>query len=184
MHPSRSRRLRLIARRRDPGFSVVPVSIDSDAAAAQRFIDRLGLRGCWSLSLTTGRDAGGTRPSLVRLFRDLEPIIPVRRSCCDMVGKQGESTMLKKLTFVALAGVAILSAAPAVAQYYDRYDRPPPGYGYDRPRYDYDRPYGGGGRRFGDTCVTSRGSCGASAPRGSRCRCFIEGFGPKRGNVF
>lgn len=98
--------------------------------------------------------------------------------------------MLNKLALVALAGVAILSAAPAIAQYYDPYDRSP-GYGYERPRggYDrpyggYDRPYGGGGRRFGDTCVTSRGSCGASAPRGSRCRCFIEGFGPKRGNVF
>ena len=97
--------------------------------------------------------------------------------------------MLKNLALVALAGVAILSAAPAVAQYYDRYDRPPgygyerPGYGYDRPRYGYDRPYGGG-RRFGDTCVTSRGSCEVSAPRGSPCRCFIEGFGPKRGNVF
>jgi hypothetical protein len=91
--------------------------------------------------------------------------------------------MLKKLALAALAGVAILSAAPADAQYYDPYDRPP-GYGYERPRYGYDRPYGGR-QRFGDTCVTSRGSCEVNpVPLGSRCRCFIEGFGPKRGNVF
>lgn len=92
--------------------------------------------------------------------------------------------MLKKLALAALAGVAILSATPADAQYYDPYHRPP-GYGYERPRYGYDRPYGGGRGRFGDTCVTSRGSCEVNpVPLGSRCRCFIEGFGPKRGNVF
>lgn len=90
--------------------------------------------------------------------------------------------MLKQLAFAALAGVAILSAVPADAQYY--YDRPP-GYGYERPRYGYDRPHGSSRRRFGDTCVTSRGSCEVNpVALGSRCRCFIEGFGPKRGNVF
>lgn len=61
MHPSRSRRLRLIARRRDPGFSVVPVSIDSDAAAAQRFIDRLGLRGFASFIDREGLVASGPK---------------------------------------------------------------------------------------------------------------------------
>ena len=105
--------------------------------------------------------------------------------------------MLRKLALVALAGVAILSAASADAQFYEPNDRPPPGYGYDRPRYGddrprygydrprygYDRPYGG--RRLGDTCVTSRGSCETNpAPRNAPCRCFIEGFGPKRGNIY
>ena len=37
--------LHRLQQRRDLGFAVVPVSIDSDAARAQRFIDRLGLRG-------------------------------------------------------------------------------------------------------------------------------------------
>lgn len=97
--------------------------------------------------------------------------------------------ILRKLALVALTGGAILAAASADAQYYDPYDRRPaydydrpPPYGYDRPRYGYDRPYGR--RRFGDTCVTSRGTCEAGpAPRNSPCRCYIEGFGPKRGNI-
>lgn len=101
--------------------------------------------------------------------------------------------MLRKLAFATLAGAALLSAASASAQYYDRdpyyrpappygYDRPPPPYGYDRPRRYDDRPYRG--RRFGDMCVTSRGDCQTRpVPVGSGCRCYIEGFGEKRGII-
>lgn len=97
----------------------------------------------------------------------------------------------RKLVLAAFAGAAILATAAANAQYYDPYGRPPPGYGYDRPPpYGYDRPrYGydgryGGRRRYGDTCVTARGSCEASpAPQNSPCRCYFEGFGAKRGNI-
>jgi hypothetical protein len=98
--------------------------------------------------------------------------------------------MVRTLAFVALVGAAISSATGANAQYYDPYyrpaprydyDRPPPPYGYDRPRYGYERPYR---RRFGDVCLTSRGSCAADpAPRNSPCRCYIEGFGMKRGAI-
>lgn len=97
--------------------------------------------------------------------------------------------MFGKLALAALIGAATLTATAASAQYYDPYgrsprydyDRPPPD--YDRPRYGYDRPYAR--QRFGDTCVTSRGSCEAGpAPRNSPCRCYIEGFGPKRGNIY
>ena len=102
--------------------------------------------------------------------------------------------MIRTLALAVLAGAAMLSATGANAQYYDPYYRPaprydydrPPPYGYDRPRYrddgyGYDRPYR---RRFGDVCLTSRGSCAADpAPRNSPCRCFIEGFGMKRGAI-
>jgi hypothetical protein len=95
---------------------------------------------------------------------------------------------LRPLALAALAGAAILSAATANAQYYEPYGRPPPGYGYDRPPppYGYERPrYGyGGGRRIGDMCVTSRGSCETRpSPRGAPCRCYFDGFGEKRGNI-
>lgn len=98
--------------------------------------------------------------------------------------------MIRTLALAALVGVALSSATGASAQYYDPYyrpaprydyDRPPPPYGYDRPRYGYDRPYR---RRFGDVCLTSRGSCAAEpAPRNSPCSCYIEGFGMKRGAI-
>lgn len=88
--------------------------------------------------------------------------------------------------------VAGLLAGTASAQFYE-----PPSYGYRGPsRYDYDRgpPHGYDdryerrshrfSRRFGDTCVTSRGACETNpAPRGSACRCYIEEFGPKPGNI-
>lgn len=96
----------------------------------------------------------------------------------------------RTLAIAALLGAATLSTTGANAQYYDPYyrpaprydyDRPPPPYGYDRPRYGYDRPYR---RRFGDVCLTSRGSCAAEpAPRNSSCSCYIEGFGMKRGAI-
>lgn len=98
--------------------------------------------------------------------------------------------MFRTLTIAALLGAALSSATSASAQYYDPYDRPapryydddgPPPYGYGRPRYGYDRPYR---QRFGDVCVTSRGSCAAApAPANSPCRCYIEGFGMKRGAI-
>jgi hypothetical protein len=102
--------------------------------------------------------------------------------------------MTRTLALAALVGVAISSATGASAQYYDPYyrpaprydydydyDRPPPRYDYDRPRYGYERPYR---RRFGDVCLTSRGSCAAEpAPRNSSCSCYIEGFGMKRGAI-
>ncbi|HEV7329218.1 MAG TPA: hypothetical protein VGN91_29500 [Bosea sp. (in: a-proteobacteria)] len=105
--------------------------------------------------------------------------------------------MLKTLAIAALIGAAFSSTTSANAQYYDPYyrpaprydyDRPPPPYGYDRPRYrddgpryGYDRPQR---RRFGDVCLTSRGSCAAEpAPRNSPCGCYIEGFGMKRGAI-
>ncbi|MGX1787574.1 hypothetical protein ACWIGM_12570 [Bosea sp. NPDC055332] len=106
--------------------------------------------------------------------------------------------MLRTLALAALVGAAISSATSANAQYYDPYYRPAPRYDYDRPpppRYDDDRPrYRDDGprygydrpsrRRFGDVCLTSRGSCAAEpAPRNSSCGCYIEGFGMKRGAI-
>jgi hypothetical protein len=106
--------------------------------------------------------------------------------------------MIRTLALAALAGAAMLSATGANAQYYDPYYRPAPRYDYDRPpppRYDYDRPrYRDDGprygydrpyrRRFGEVCLTSRGSCAAEpAPRNSSCSCYIEGFGMKRGAI-
>jgi hypothetical protein len=112
--------------------------------------------------------------------------------------------MLKRLSLVALASVTLLGSLPAGAQYYDPYRGPPrgeyyergprggfdddrrPRRGYDderrRPRYDDERSYRPQ-RSRGGICVTSRGNCQTSLPRGSNCRCDIPGFGPKRGGV-
>lgn len=111
--------------------------------------------------------------------------------------------MLKRLTLAIVAAATVLPALSAGAQYYDPYRRPapppygydrpppppygydrppPPPYGYDRPRYD-ERP-GYRARRFGEMCVTSRGGCRTRpSPINSSCRCYIEGFGEKRGAV-
>jgi hypothetical protein len=102
--------------------------------------------------------------------------------------------LLRKLTLAVVAAAAVLPAFSAGAQYYDPYRGPPPygydrpgyddrpRYDYDRPRYDYDRPYRA--RRFGDMCVTSRGDCPTRpSPIASPCRCYIDGFGEKRGAV-
>jgi len=107
---------------------------------------------------------------------------------------------IRQLT-VAILAAAVIPATMAHAQYFDPYDRPAPRYyGYDRPppppppRYDYDRPrYYDGPRygydrpyrqRFGNVCVTSRGSCASEpAPRLSPCGCYVEGFGMKRGAI-
>lgn len=95
--------------------------------------------------------------------------------------------LLRKLTLAIVAAAAVLPAFTADAQYYDPYRRPPPPpYGYDRPPpppppYGYDRPRP---RRFGDMCVTSRGECETRpSPINAPCRCYIEGFGEKRGAV-
>ncbi|WNJ88745.1 hypothetical protein [Bosea sp. 685] len=104
--------------------------------------------------------------------------------------------MSRIFALVALAGLAALSGTAAQAQYYDPYGRPPPPrYDYDRPppprdweyerrrpRYEDDRGYRP--RRFGEMCVTSRGSCETRpAPVGAGCGCYIDGFGSKRGII-
>ena len=99
--------------------------------------------------------------------------------------------LLRKLILTSAVVSALIPAAAAHAQYYAPYDRPPPPrYGYDRgwdydrppPRYGYDRPYRQ--PRYGDMCITSRGSCEAPpSPRGAPCRCYFDGFGPKRGAI-
>lgn len=112
--------------------------------------------------------------------------------------------LFRKLTLAVVAAAVVLPALTAGAQYYDPYRRPPPpvyddeddrplpprswdrppSYGYDRPRYGYEgtpiyRP-----RRFGDMCVTSRGECPTRpSPINAPCRCYIDGFGEKRGAV-
>ena len=101
--------------------------------------------------------------------------------------------LFKKLALTAIAGGCLLAAAaPASAQYYEPYGRPPPPYGYERrpppPDGYYRRPGPPEGyqreRRFGQVCVTSRGTCGTRpGPIGISCRCDIPGFGPKRGSI-
>lgn len=99
------------------------------------------------------------------------------------------------IRILAAGLVALAAVQPAAAQFYpDRFyeDRRPPRY-YDdrRPPRDYrdDRPYRGEFRerraRLGGICITSRGNCRLDrpAPFDGPCRCFIPGFGPKRGNV-
>jgi hypothetical protein len=100
----------------------------------------------------------------------------------------------------ALAALAL--AAPASAQYYGSpyerwqpgpryYEYERPGYGYrpyyERRVYRYERPRYETRRvvRYGNVCVTSRGSCEypQSYQIGTRCSCDIPGFGPKRGNI-
>lgn len=87
-------------------------------------------------------------------------------------------------TLALLAGSTLL-AGEAAAQYY-----PPPPYGGGYYRPPPPPPYYGGGyygrpARLGQSCVTSRGSCYAyPSPIGSPCRCYIPGFGKKRGAVY
>jgi hypothetical protein len=96
---------------------------------------------------------------------------------------------IQKLAAAAVAGFTLFSSiTPAMAQYYP-YPQPP-----QRPYYGgpgYDPRYGGqeyySPRRrvvLGEICETSRGACQIRpSPEGSRCRCNIPGFGPKRGAV-
>ncbi|MFO1149482.1 MAG: hypothetical protein U1E62_13990 [Alsobacter sp.] len=110
---------------------------------------------------------------------------------------------MKRSILLSLAALACLGAAPASAQYYDPYYRPPPpppgygygyrppppGYGYGRPPgYGYGYGYGrppGYGRPGSNVCITSRGNCstGRPLPANAPCQCFIPGFGTKRGAV-
>lgn len=64
---------------------------------------------------------------------------------------------------------------PPPPPYWDHHRPPPP-----PPPY-WDRPP----RRWGEACYTTRGTCELeeAAPRDAPCRCFIPGFGPKRGRV-
>jgi hypothetical protein len=109
-------------------------------------------------------------------------------------------------TVFAAAALAFLIGSPALAQVYYREGPPvyrerpyrgaPPDY-YDRRGYDedeyrgprrgygYGEPYRGRRARIGGICVTSRGNCEAPgrAPVNTPCRCFIPGFGEKRGAI-
>ncbi|MGO4739859.1 TlpA disulfide reductase family protein [Bosea sp. 2KB_26] len=61
--------LHRLQQRRDLGFAVVPVSIDRDAAAAQRLIDRLGLGGFASFIDRDGRVASGPKSQMQTPFQ-------------------------------------------------------------------------------------------------------------------
>jgi len=96
--------------------------------------------------------------------------------------------MNRKSLLTIVAGALLLSCLPASAQYYDPYRRPPPPPGWDRRPPP--PPYGGGYYRqpryvnYGNTCYTSRGACGTRPTVvGTICKCFLDGFGVKRGTV-
>ena len=102
----------------------------------------------------------------------------------------------KRIALAALTLFALAGAAPASAQFlppvfpgpygYDQQDEYQPRYRREyrreyRPRYE--QPYYQPRREAGYTCATRRGSCEISdgQPVGSICKCYIEGFGRKRG---
>jgi len=103
--------------------------------------------------------------------------------------------------FVAVMALATVASAPVSAQYYggppedgwyeDEEDFAPPRRSYRRYSPRYGDPYGDAPPRYqrraraGSVCVTSRGNCPAPGvmPLNAPCRCFIPGFGPKRGAV-
>ena len=114
----------------------------------------------------------------------------------------------RKLAQVAVAAAALLASVPAFAQFYplplpfggyqqqpDYYrpppppPPPPPPYYDNQPSYDYrrgyERPRYRQQRAYGAICYTKRGSCdlNQSLPVGSYCRCYIQGFGSKQGEV-
>lgn len=108
---------------------------------------------------------------------------------------------MRKFILALAGGACVLAAQPAAAQYYyDPYGRPAPRYyqpepdfwddGYRAPpRYRRPPPPGYGHypqqrQRVGQVCITSRGACQTHPmPVGAGCRCYIDGFGPKRGNI-
>ena len=107
-------------------------------------------------------------------------------------------TNFRRAVLAALALTALAGASPASAQYYPRDPEPEyqGGPGYDpndytpdwrprryRPRYE--DPYYQPRSQVGYTCWTRRGSCDLSDGRavGTICKCYISGFGPKRGYV-
>lgn len=71
----------------------------------------------------------------------------------------------------------------------DRGDRRRRGRDYDDDdddgRFSRRRRFGDDDRRGSSICITARGNCraGFSAPRNTPCRCFIPGFGEKRGAI-
>lgn len=107
--------------------------------------------------------------------------------------------VLKRLTFAALALVALAGSSPASAQYFPPdispgYEDPQDGYQrrhrhhyeprYQEPRYvQPEEPYYQPRARVGYTCWTRRGTCelGDGQALNSICKCYIPGFGPKRG---
>jgi hypothetical protein len=105
--------------------------------------------------------------------------------------------MLRQMILPAILSASLLAGSLAAqAQYYDPYrsppsyeddddDRPPPRYDRPGPRWGYERRERERYRSsVSNTCETSRGSCDVrSSPIGSSCRCYIDGFGPKRGIV-
>ena len=86
--------------------------------------------------------------------------------------------MKTRIALAVLAVALVQGAVPAAAQYYrgEGYDRPPSPYWDERPRR---------APRFGQICVTGRGSCMSeeSAPFGAPCACTVPGFGVKRGQI-
>jgi hypothetical protein len=105
---------------------------------------------------------------------------------------------MRRQVWAALALVSVCGS-PALAQYYEgpwggyeeedeaprSYRRGPSPF-YDPedggPRGFYDRRRRGA--RLGTVCTTSRGDCRVDpGPISARCRCFIPGFGPKRGAI-
>ena len=107
--------------------------------------------------------------------------------------------LLKRAAFAGLALLTLVGAGPASAQFFPP-DGPPgypgfpggPGYdpdGYPRPhrryRPRYEDPYDQPRAPIGYTCSTRRGSCDLNdgRPISTVCKCFIPGFGPKRGYV-
>ena len=110
--------------------------------------------------------------------------------------------LFRSLAKAALASALLLAAVPASAQFFPF----PPGGGYypqqqpyyqpqyqpqyqpdDQPDYyPQQRPrYRQRQVQYGNACYTSRGTCylNQTAPVSSICRCFIPGFGKKRGAV-
>ena len=104
-------------------------------------------------------------------------------------------TTTTRISLAALALFALAGAAPASAQFlppgfptpygYDQQDEYQPRYRREyrreyRPRYEQ-RDYQQSGD-YGYTCATSRGSCDIGGQQvGTICRCYIPGFGRKRG---
>ncbi len=98
------------------------------------------------------------------------------------------------LAIVTLVFSALVTMTSAQAQYYGYppygYRPPPPllyGFGPPIVEFDYPPPRLYAPRPVQDmsnVCETPRGGCEITlAPRGSSCRCFFKGSGPKAGVV-
>jgi hypothetical protein len=127
--------------------------------------------------------------------RDSRPMANGQDSCMETCMMTRKTRSIAAVMFAA----ALAASSAAMAQYYPGYGggggyeddngyRGGGGYG-GRPRYDpgpgeyYEqRPRRA---RLGNICVTSRGNCdaGFAAPRNTPCRCYLPGFGEKRGAI-